>query len=111
MPATVEVLVERTWKGGYDFTFDARLVRRGDKYYLVMDHYCGQDGLEGGCPRPFLYEVPVDLLDETRVCIERHDEVINTDPYADRWARLMFSILPDLKELGRKSKYKWAADL
>ena len=100
MTATVEVLASRSHKGTYDFWYDTRLVRRKGKSYLVHDSFCGMDSLEGGCPRPFVYEVPEGRVGEVQKLIEDDDrEYIN------------LVLLGQLRCLGRKSKLRWAADL
>jgi len=99
-------LATRAWKGCYDFTFNAKLIEHAGKNYLVLDHYCGQDSLHGGCPRPFLYEVPAEELDAVRDAFENPNEMVT--PTDTKWEVMVDHDAPTWPLGKRLSAYTWA---
>lgn len=106
---TVEVLASRSGHGAYGFAWESRLVRHGDKHYLVDDSFCGMGDPEGGRYRPFLYLVPEERVEEIRGYFEHADELINET--TTEWSYFQQMVLGDLHCMGRKSMFAWATDL
>lgn len=71
---TVEIIASNTGRGQYDMRCSERLVKRGDKHYLVMDDYCGEGQMRGGAYRPFVYKVPAEMVGKIANLIANPDE-------------------------------------
>lgn len=107
---TCTKLADRTWTGSYDMTRTARLVRRGEQTYLVMDQWCGSD-VEGECYREFLYEVPDDRVSGLKRLLESDPNDYDSTGRSDWDYFLTLSEWSEFRELGRKSRFTWANDL
>ena len=110
---TSETLASKSGTGQYGSTWESRLVKRGDKHYLVHDHFCGMDSLEGGAYRPFVYSVPSERVEEVKGLYDTADEFI--DParpeLGNDWCYLTQHVLPTLESYGRASHLSWAKSL
>ena len=114
MTTTSETLASKSGTGQYGRAWESRLVKRGDKHYLVHDHFCRMDSLEGGAYRPFVYAVPSERVEEIKALYDTADEPINpADPTCiwTNWCYLTQHVLPTLEGYGRASRLSWAKTL
>ena len=106
---TIETLATRSGHGSYGMVWESRLIRRGDKHYLLHDSFCGMDSIKGGCYRPFVYEVPAERVAEVLDLFRRSDEDMNEHVTRFQWMEMF--LIPELRCLGRQSRIAWARSL
>ena len=107
---TTELIASCSWTGEYGFAAEAKLIRNGDKTYLVCDHFCGMGTLDGGQTRPFVYGVPPALVESVRDCL---DDPQSVEPGLEHMetTRLQYLLqhgIAALECFGRAKQLRWA---
>ena len=88
----------------------ARVVRRDDKAYLILDSWCGGD-IEGQCYREFVNILPESLVESCCDAIANAREFVHPDQGMRKWEEWYMSHVNELTDCGRRANLKWAADM
>lgn len=107
---TVEI-ASANGRGNYNFPWEIRLVRRGEKYYVLNDEWCGEGQVRGETYRPFVYEATEGEAKATQEALENfHDDHPRYEfaTYGEIWQEDVF---PLLRPLGEKGRLSWTKNL
>jgi len=121
-PVETNVIAAATGKGRYDLRWDARLVERDGKHYLVNDEYCGEDELRGGAHRPYVYLVPTALVAIVAEHLSGYHDLDGSldddgEWTSERWANPMThgealtQMMDELHPIGEMGSRPWMASL
>lgn len=113
---SVEILAQWSGMGDYGVRRESRLVRRGEKHYLVHEGWCGRGSLRAETYRPFVYEVPATLAARVADLLAHGDESSYDEDYcgyASKIQELEHEVLTDdrVQNLGEQSSLAWTQEL
>lgn len=114
--AGAEILAQWRGKGDYGAIRVSRLVRKGEKHYLIHDGWCGRGSVRGETYRPFVYEIPAALVDRACDLIANGDESSYDEEYrgyASKIQELEHEILTDgrVRDFGGQGSLAWTSAL
>ncbi len=102
------VIATRRGTGLYGMAYASRLVRRGDRHYLVHDEWCGRGEVRGEAYRPRVYAVPAGMVAVLQDVLENGDEPQYDDqPWVgSKWTYFLGRGIVDLTESADGVRYE-----